>query len=486
MKRIICIIFCFLIATATFALPPQLAESVTAKFDFYGYEGYEMGGDKIVCPADETLGNPWVLRARFWGVEPQVDTALLARGFYVAYCDVADMYGAPSAVAKYDKFYTKMREAGLAEKVVLEGFSRGGLIVYNWAVKNVDKVAAIYADAPVMDIKSWPIGKSDQDVDKMIKAYGFTSIEQAQAWRGNPIDHAAKLKEIPIIHVVGQADEIVPVAENTDVFKRRLQEAGGLMVVIRKEGVGHHPHSLKDPTSIVDFILVATNQVENICTTPLIGSEWRMAAGWNAGADWWMVAREIDSLCQQGAQVVLLGNSITQGFGGDRKLIALRAGNAALKKALGSKTWVSAGISGDCTQHLLWRLRNGQYGKSGAKTVFVTIGVNNLNSGFDNDDVVEGIKEVTLEAVRQFPDAQIVLFGTLPYYNMEAQQQVQLALEQWKKPRRVEFFDPSSHFINDAGEPDEQFYTSDRLHLNERGYEMWSELISSLVGHSGK
>lgn len=66
--------------------------------------------------------------------------------------------------------------------------SRGGLIVYNWAVRNTDKVACIYADAPVMDIKSWPIGKgvhesSAEDVTRMLAAYGFKNKEQALRWK---------------------------------------------------------------------------------------------------------------------------------------------------------------------------------------------------------------------------------------------------------------------------------------------------------------
>lgn len=66
--------------------------------------------------------------------------------------------------------------------------SRGGLIVYNWAAQNTDKVACIYADAPVMDIKSWPMGRgasegSDDDVRQLLSAYGFSNEEAALKWR---------------------------------------------------------------------------------------------------------------------------------------------------------------------------------------------------------------------------------------------------------------------------------------------------------------
>jgi alpha-beta hydrolase superfamily lysophospholipase len=62
---------------------------------------------------------------------------------------------------------------------------------------------------------------------------------------------------IPLIHVVGQADSVVPVEENTDILEQRYKALGGKIVVIRKEGVDHHPHSLKDPKPLLDFILEA-------------------------------------------------------------------------------------------------------------------------------------------------------------------------------------------------------------------------------------
>jgi pimeloyl-ACP methyl ester carboxylesterase len=84
-------------------------------------------------------------------------------------------------------------------------------------------------------------------------------LDQAQAlrWAGNPIDNLAPLARarVPILHVVGDADEVVPVAENTAILAARYRALGGQIEVLVKKGVGHHPHSLSDPTPIVDYVL---------------------------------------------------------------------------------------------------------------------------------------------------------------------------------------------------------------------------------------
>lgn len=451
-------------------------------FDFYGYRGTEMGANKIVEPRVAAKGRPWVIRARFWGHEPQVDTALLARGFHVTYCDVADLFGAPVAVKRYDEFYRQMTEKfGLSEKVVLEGMSRGGLIVYNWAAQNVDKVAAIYADAPVMDIRRWPLDPRIEDADKMLAAYGFKDDAEAMAWRGNPVDHAAALVGVPIIHVVGMADDVVPVATNTDLFKDRLQAAGGFMTVVRKAGVGHHPHSLKDPTTIVNFILVACGMADNVCTAAVPGQEWRSGAGWSDGADWWANHEQISDLMARGADVVLLGNSITQGFGGKRSIVTYKPGFEVLDSVLDGRTWVSAGISGDRTQNLLWRVVNGGYAASGAKTVFVTIGVNNLTRGDDPTAVAKGIVAIASQAAKTFSGARIIVFGTLPFYDMAAQQSVQKVLADTSFEGAMTFVDPTLWFADASGALVDSYYGGDRLHLSAEGYARFAALIRSCL-----
>ena len=53
----------------------------------------------------------------------------------------------------------------------------------------------------------------------------------------------------------GDADEVVPYEENTALLAEKYEAAGGKIELIRKEGVGHHPHCLEDPKPIVNFIL---------------------------------------------------------------------------------------------------------------------------------------------------------------------------------------------------------------------------------------
>jgi hypothetical protein len=66
-----------------------------------------------------------------------------------------------------------------------------------------------------------------------------------------------------MLHICGDADETVPIEENTDLFEKAIRAGGGEITVIRKAGVGHHPHSLANPGLIVDFILRATRRANH-------------------------------------------------------------------------------------------------------------------------------------------------------------------------------------------------------------------------------
>jgi|GEM_PF-155379 len=229
-----------------------------ANFTFAGREA------KIVKPRVVAQSQPWVWRARFFGHEAQTDIALLDRGFHVVYIDAAELFGNKEAVQLWNNFYALLRQVGLAKKAVLEAMSRGGVYAYNWAAQNPRKVVAVYADAPVLDMRSWPGGQgkspgSPEDWEKFKQAYGYTTEAETKSFQNNPLDNVAKIVKgrYPMLHVVGDADDVVPVAENTALFEQKVKALGGNIRVIHKPGVKHHPHSLANPQPIVDFILKA-------------------------------------------------------------------------------------------------------------------------------------------------------------------------------------------------------------------------------------
>jgi len=251
---------------AALMLMGSLSSLTAAEGWWDGYEKSECVVDGRKCqlfaPKEAAPGKPWIWRTEFLGHAPQVDVALLGKGFHVAYMDVSNMYGAPVALDHMDKFHAHLtKEFDLSSKPVLEGLSRGGLLAFNWAARNPDKVAAIYGDLPVCDFKSWPGGKgkgkgSPGDWKRLLKVYGMTEA-QAMAYKLNPVDNLAPLAKakIPILCVAGDADKIVPIDENTQIVEKRYQALGGQIEVILKPGCGHGPHSLPNPTPIVEFVL---------------------------------------------------------------------------------------------------------------------------------------------------------------------------------------------------------------------------------------
>jgi pimeloyl-ACP methyl ester carboxylesterase len=234
--------------------------------DWHGFARYEFlvqgKTASVVVPRQPAVGSPWVWHGEFFGHKPAPDIALLGQGYHIVYLRVPDMLGGPEAVDHWNALYAELTSKyGLAKKAALVGLSRGGLYVYNWAAANPEKVACIYGDAPVCDFKSWPGGKgkgkgSPRDWQLVLDRYGFKSEAEALAYTKNPIDNLVQLAQagVPLLHVYGDADDVVPWDENTGLIAERYRKLGGSITLIAKPGGGHHPHGLDDSTPIVEFI----------------------------------------------------------------------------------------------------------------------------------------------------------------------------------------------------------------------------------------
>lgn len=225
----------------------------------------------------------------------------------------------------------------------------------------------------------------------------------------------------------------------------------------------------------------------NPCTHPVCGNEYRSGAGWKEGADWHAVSEEITRIVSsKKLDILLLGNSITQGFGGSRRLVTYKPGKVAADSCFVNLRWESAGISGDRTETLLWRILHGNYGKSVPSYVVITIGVNNIIAGNQAKDIALGIQEVALASKKEFPGSKILLLGLLPV-GLEKQSDRRrqygsihrlLRQQDWGD---IRYADPTSWFTDKDGRLKEELYGGDHLHLTTKGYEVWCRHIKELL-----
>ncbi len=219
---------------------------------------------RVAVPAKAAEGRPWALLSG--GPPTNVDRALWEKGFHVVSMDTADEFGSPAAVKNWDAVYAEMtRTYGLAKRVAVEAYGVGGLLAHTWAAANPDKVACIWADAPVLDFRSWPggTGKGERDETKwaaLLEAYGFESEEQALAYERNPVDTVKPFAEaeFPVLHVTGSPGVVAPYKENAGLFRRRYGTMGGerFVGIVKQDDAPER--ALADPTAIVHFILLHT------------------------------------------------------------------------------------------------------------------------------------------------------------------------------------------------------------------------------------
>ncbi len=220
------------------------------------YREHEYG---IIFPKEREPGNPYLWRTEFFGAFPGVDLAMLEKGYAVVYYRISDLYGSETAVALMEAFQRFLQERyGMWPQAILLGFSRGGLYALHYAAGYPERIAALYLDAPVVDIYSWPGGAfsgegSSGEWEDCRKLWKDVSHEDYL----ETVDRAVRKLiawSVPLIIVAGGKDEVVPYEENGLLLQRAYEKSGAAFRLIMKPECGHHPHSLEDPSTIVEFL----------------------------------------------------------------------------------------------------------------------------------------------------------------------------------------------------------------------------------------
>jgi len=233
--------------------------------DYRGFrrEDFTLGNRNcfIAYPNKEADGKKWIWRAEFPGAFDTVDVDLMNKGYHLAYIGLSDMYGCPESVEEMKGFYDEMVRRGFNKKTVLFGFSRGGLYSVNYALKYPETVAALYLDAPVLDLKSWPGGLmtglgAEREFEQVLGILGLDR-QSILVYNKNPVDRIDELIEdkIPVALVAGDSDKVVPYTENGEFLEKAYKKAGAKLLCIVKPGCDHHPHSIEEPKPVSEFLM---------------------------------------------------------------------------------------------------------------------------------------------------------------------------------------------------------------------------------------
>lgn len=174
--------------------------------------------------------------------------------------------------------------------------------------------------------------------------------------------------------------------------------------------------------------------------------------------------------------VVFLGDSITQGWEGG----AAREIWTEKFAPLGA---FNLGFSGDRTEHVLWRIDNGELDKVKPKVIVLLIGTNNIGHKKSTPaQTVEGTKAIIARIDQKLPAAKILLLGVFPRGGSPEDPMRVGAAEITKlyaglaDGTKVHFLDINGKLMQSDGTLSKDIMP-DLLHLSKKGYEIWAEAI---------
>ncbi len=212
----------------------------------------------------------------------------------------------------------------------------------------------------------------------------------------------------------------------------------------------------------------------------------------------WMKQHEsFNAISKQGeAQLVFLGDSITAGWGG--------RGKEEWTKSWAPQKAANFGIGGDRTEHVLWRLENGNFDGLKPKLVVLMIGTNNTGHVGSkpkelNGEVyqctppqtIEGVKAILDHLQKKMPETKILVLGIFPRgaNGQDAKRQqnevVNAGIAKFADGSKIQYLDIGKAFLEPDGTLSKEIMP-DLLHPNAKGYEIWTAAIKDKVAEMMK
>ena len=201
--------------------------------------------------------------------------------------------------------------------------------------------------------------------------------------------------------------------------------------------------------------------------------------------EWWMKRHQsMNKNAKKPHDLLFIGDSITQGWEG--------SGKGTWEKYYGNRKALNLGISGDRTEHVIWRLDNGNLrNQKKAKAAVVMIGTNNTGHIMqDPTEVRDGVERIVSTLRARCPQAKILLLGVFPRgvkpddAKRKNNLEINKFISELHNGERIHYLDISDKFLTAEGILTKQVMP-DALHPRQKGYEIWAEAIEPKLKEFG-
>ncbi len=182
-------------------------------------------------------------------------------------------------------------------------------------------------------------------------------------------------------------------------------------------------------------------------------------------------------VAQGNVDMLLIGDSITHGWEG--------AGKAIWEKHYTPRNAVNLGIGGDRTQHVLWRLENGNIEGISPKLAVLMIGTNNAGSNTP-EEIADGVQAIVQKLRAELPEMKVLvlaIFSRGPNNDdprRKVNQGANRIIAELADEKMVFFQDINADFLEPDGTLTREMMP-DLLHPKEKGYTVWAEAIEPTV-----
>ncbi len=221
-----------------------------------------------------------------------------------------------------------------------------------------------------------------------------------------------------------------------------------------------------------------------------IGSHKAVTPESRGDKDWWMPRHNaiVERVKQGNVDLLMIGDSITHGWE--------KSGKPVWDKYYANRNAVNMGFSGDKTEHVIWRLQNGEIENINPKLAVIMIGTNNSAGDYTPEQIADGVKAIVCQLRTKLPNTKILVLAIFPRGDAEQRKDKTKGASynaQWKRNddavrifkkiadnKMIYFLDINKKFLNKKGELPRDVM-SDLLHPGEKGYEIWAKAMEPTI-----